>query len=217
MRVPRPPGTASATSLVLKGDTAAFDNTLYVADEKKEEATVLFVGDDKADDPAGLLYYLIRVFPDTSRRSVHVTPRPPGSPLAWESDRTLPLVILTAETSPENARRLREYVKGGGTLAGCAGQARPGRDTGSPRGRRAAGRRGAGAPRRRDARRDRLRSSAVRPAGRRRSTAISPRSTSGNTGSSISLRSAARGSWPGSRTATRPSWRSRSARGASSS
>ena len=116
VRVPRPAGTAAATSLVLKGDTAAFDNTLYVADEMKEEATVLFVGDDRADDPAGLLYYVMRVFPDTARRSVRVLPRPPGSPLAWESDRTLPLVILAAETTSENARRLRAYVEGGGTL-----------------------------------------------------------------------------------------------------
>jgi hypothetical protein len=116
VRVPRPAGTAVPTSLVLKGDTAAFDNTLYVADEKKEEATVLFVGDDRPDDPDGLLYYVMRVFPDTARRSVKVLPRPPGSPLAWESDRTLPLIILDAESSPENARRLREYVIGGGTL-----------------------------------------------------------------------------------------------------
>ena len=35
VRVPRPAGTASPTSLVLKGDAAAFDNTLYVADENE--------------------------------------------------------------------------------------------------------------------------------------------------------------------------------------
>ncbi|MGP0067313.1 MAG: BatA domain-containing protein [Isosphaeraceae bacterium] len=116
VRVPRPEVSASPMSLVLKGDTAAFDNTLYVADEKKEEANVLFVGDDRPDDPAGLLYYVMRVFPETSRRSVKVQPRPPRSPLSWESDRTLPLVILDAETTPENARRLKAYVEGGGTL-----------------------------------------------------------------------------------------------------
>ncbi len=116
VRVPRPEGTVAPASLVLKGDAAGFDNTLYVADEKKEEATVLFVGDDRPDDPDGLLYYVMRVFPDTARRSVKVVPRPSGSPLAWESDRTLPLVFLEAETTSENVRRLRAYVKDGGTL-----------------------------------------------------------------------------------------------------
>ena len=116
VRVPRPPGAAVPSSLVLRGDTAAFDNILYIVDQKKEEATVLFVGDDKPDDPSGLLYYVMRVFPDTSRRSVKVLPRSPASLLSWESDRTLPLAILAAETTPENARRLREYVSGGGTL-----------------------------------------------------------------------------------------------------
>jgi hypothetical protein len=125
VRVPRPAGTAAPTSLVLKGDAASFDNTLYVADEKKEEATVLFVGDDRPDDPDGLLYYVMRVFPDTARRSVKVVPLPPGSPLAWESDRTVPLIILDRETTPENARRLREYVNGGGTLLDVL--TRPGR------------------------------------------------------------------------------------------
>ena len=78
VRVPRPPGTAVPNSLVLKGDTAAFDNTLYIVNEKKEEATVLFVGDDRADDPSGLLYYVMRVFPDTLRRSVRILPRTPA-------------------------------------------------------------------------------------------------------------------------------------------
>ncbi len=217
VRVPRPTGAASATALVLKGDTAAFDNTLYVADEKKEEATVLFVGDDQADDPNGLLYYLLRVFPDTARRSVRVVPRPPGRLLAWESDRTLPLVILTAETTPENARRLKEYVQGGGTLLDVL--ARPGKaetlarivETAPPDVQEPLNSR------------DLMLGEIAfdhplfAPLAGARSTVISPRSTSGSTGSSIPPRSSAHGSWPTSRTAIRPSWRSGSARGASSS
>jgi hypothetical protein len=125
VRVPRPAGTAIANALVLKGDAASFDNTLYVAEERKEEATVPFVGDDKADDPDGLLYYVMRVFPDTAGRTVRVVPSLARDPLAWESDRTIPLVILAAETSPENARRIKEYARGGGTVLVVL--ARPGR------------------------------------------------------------------------------------------
>jgi hypothetical protein len=117
VRVPWHPGSAIPRALVLKGDAAAFDNSLYIAEERADETPVLYVGADKDDDPAGLLYYLLRVFPDTSRRRVRILARPPATALAWDSDRSLPLVIVAAEiTHAENIRRLREYVRGGGTL-----------------------------------------------------------------------------------------------------
>src|SRR5439155_8899849 len=108
--------SAPARALVLTGDAASFDNTLYFVDEKKEEATVLFVGTDQADDPAGLLYYLLRVFPDGARRSVRIDARQPAGTLALEPDRPLPLVIVAAETSRANALELRKYIQDGGTL-----------------------------------------------------------------------------------------------------
>ncbi len=51
----------------------------YVLDEPREEATVLFIGDDKPDDPDGLLFYLMRVFIDTPRRTVKVVAQPPSA------------------------------------------------------------------------------------------------------------------------------------------
>jgi hypothetical protein len=116
VRVPRAKGPAPAQAIVLKGDAAPFDNTLYVVDEPREEATVLFIGDDRADDPDGLLYYLTRVFIDTPRRTVKVVARPTSAPIALDPAHPTPLVILTADTSPDNARRLREHAQSGGTL-----------------------------------------------------------------------------------------------------
>jgi len=116
VRVPRPHDPSSNRCLQLKGDTHGFDNALFFADQRREDATVLYVGPDRADDPAGLLYYLERVFLDTPRRSVRIVAQLPGAVLAWEPDRPPPLVVLTAETTPENIRRLQQYVKDGGTL-----------------------------------------------------------------------------------------------------
>jgi hypothetical protein len=116
VRVPRPSASSALRSLRLSGDSYGFDNTLYFADERKEEAAVLYVGKDEADDPAGLLYYLQRAVQDTPRRSVRVVATLPTATLSLESERSLPLVILTTETSAENARRLQQYVRGGGTL-----------------------------------------------------------------------------------------------------
>lgn len=112
-RLPRPPSSAS---LVLKGDDQPFDNTLYVATEKAEDASVLFVGSDSPDDPNGLLYYLGRVFEDSPRRAVAIEARAAAAPLARPSDRDLPLIVLTSETTPANVAFLRSFVAEGGTL-----------------------------------------------------------------------------------------------------
>jgi hypothetical protein len=116
VRVPSVPHASTHRTLRLRGDTVEFDNTLYLAAGRKDDATVFYVGKDTADDPAGLLYYLERVFQDTPRRSVRVLPKPPKEALGWESERSVPLVVLAGETTPENIDRLRRYVRGGGTL-----------------------------------------------------------------------------------------------------
>jgi hypothetical protein len=116
VRVPRPSGSSPPSMLRLNGDAHGFDNTLYLAAEPRDDATVLYVGGDAADDPNGLFYYLDRVFQETSRRSVRVVASSPAVAVSWGSERPPPLVVLTAETTAENVARLRDYLRGGGTL-----------------------------------------------------------------------------------------------------
>jgi hypothetical protein len=116
VRVPRTKSPAPVESIVLRGDSAPFDNTLFVLDEPRQEASVLFIGDDRPDDKEGLLYYLLRVFIDTPRRSVKVVSQPPTAPIAIDPRHPVSLVILAADTSPEIARRLRDQAQAGATL-----------------------------------------------------------------------------------------------------
>jgi len=116
VRVPRPPGRSAHRSLQLKGDVHAFDNTLYFADERREDVNVLYIGPDRRDDHDGLLYYLDRVFVGGPRQAVHLIAEPPSAAFNPESSKNVSLVVLTSETRPENVRRLQEYVRGGGTL-----------------------------------------------------------------------------------------------------
>jgi hypothetical protein len=116
VRVTRPRDSSSYRTLQLVGDAHAFDNTLFFAEGRREEATVVYVGFDRALDQAGLLYYLERVFSDTPNRRVRVLAQQPKTPLAWEPDHPPALVVLTTEATPENVRQLQQYVQAGGTL-----------------------------------------------------------------------------------------------------
>jgi hypothetical protein len=124
VRVPRPKAT-SARALWLTGDTFDFDNTAYLADDRPEEVKALFVGADRPDDAAGLLYYLERVFVAAQGRTVSVVPTTPSAALDLEPVRSIPLVVMTAETTPANRSRLTKYLEAGGTVLYVV--SRPGR------------------------------------------------------------------------------------------
>ncbi|WP_435015318.1 BatA domain-containing protein [Tundrisphaera sp. TA3] len=115
-RVAKLPRPLASGSLRLRGDDFDYDDTLFVAAEPAEPATVLFVGPDAADDPAGLLYYLTRVFEGDGRRAITVEPRSPTAALTKPADRSLPMIVLAGETTAGNVDFLRSFVRDGGTL-----------------------------------------------------------------------------------------------------
>jgi hypothetical protein len=114
--VPRPKGSGLYRLLRLRGDERAFDNTIYFADERRDEKTVLYIGTDRADDSTGLLYYLERVFVDNPRRTIRIFAQLPTKAVQLEQPSSVPLVIVAAEAGGSNARVLEQYVRGGGTL-----------------------------------------------------------------------------------------------------
>jgi Aerotolerance regulator N-terminal/von Willebrand factor type A domain len=125
VRVPRPQGPGLYRLLRLRGDERGYDNTVYFAEERRDEKTVVYIGADRADDSAGLLYYLERVFVDTPRRTIRIAAQLPNKAVKIEKPSAAPLVILTVETGGANAQVLEHYVRSGGTLLYVA--AAPGR------------------------------------------------------------------------------------------
>ncbi len=114
-RVPRPPATLACPPLRLTGDTQGFDNTLYFADERRGQVTVVYIGGDRGDDPAGLLYYLERVFVESPQQSVRIVSHKPTETLEWNPKAEPQLVVAAAET-PQNLRGLEQYIQRGGTV-----------------------------------------------------------------------------------------------------
>lgn len=116
VRVPRRPEDSASDRLMLLGDAHPFDNTLYLVPTKQQEVPLLYMGSDAADDARGLRYYLERALPETPERKVRLMARRPSQPLA--SDELLEArLIVVGEAVPERqAARLREYLRGGGTV-----------------------------------------------------------------------------------------------------
>ena len=113
VRLPRPESNLQADRIVLRGDDHDFDNTFFVVPPRKQEITLLYAGDDKADDPEGLRYYLqLATCGDPLRQ---VTIAEPQDAATASPDKT-PLIVVARPLTQSTAAAYRTYVEQGGTL-----------------------------------------------------------------------------------------------------
>ncbi len=111
-----PRGAGAAADAILrptgrsgsKGDAYGFDNTLYFADERREECDrpLRRRRPGRRSRPA----FSITWSASSSTRPAEACASflsSPAAALAWEPDHPPPLVVLTAETTAENIRRLQ--------------------------------------------------------------------------------------------------------------
>ncbi|HWF18738.1 MAG TPA: BatA domain-containing protein [Verrucomicrobiae bacterium] len=91
--------------LELSGDDVDFDNAAYFVAPETEVVKIVYFGADSADEPAGLRYYLQRVFQPTPRREIKFVP---GESLS-QSD----FAIVPGKLGPEQCAALRDWLAGG--------------------------------------------------------------------------------------------------------
>jgi hypothetical protein len=116
VRLPRNADAQSADRIVLRGDDHDFDNTFYVVPLEMQQAAVLYVGADVADDAQGLLHYLKLAVTNDALRTVTVrTPAAADAPPLL-GDPAPQLVVVSHSVSPEWEAILRPYVERGGML-----------------------------------------------------------------------------------------------------
>ena len=126
VRVPPPVGQSLAGQrLKLSGDDCDFDNTLNFAARPQSEISVVFIGADAANDPAGLRYYLERALTDGAMRAMIFKAVWPGEELKLESPTITPLVVVAAEPTAEQAESLLRHVEAGGTVLWVVQSAEP--------------------------------------------------------------------------------------------
>ncbi len=112
--VPAPKSNGSVgESLVLTGDDADFDNTVYLLPPKPSKLQLLFLGADGESDSTQLLYYLKRASQQTRRQIVDVINREPSQQLLPTDLQTAQLLIVS-ETPPEaQINAARDFARNG--------------------------------------------------------------------------------------------------------
>jgi hypothetical protein len=125
VRMKRPAGAAglAADRLVLRGDSADFDNVLYVAPPRAESVKVVFLrggsggeGDDRADDPNGLRYYLQSALADTAARKVEFAGESAGGPVTAQELANARLVVVAGPLSAQTLAVVRGFAEAGGDV-----------------------------------------------------------------------------------------------------
>jgi hypothetical protein len=116
IRIRRPPTPAAAERLRLSGDAFDFDNTLYFSAGDNAPTSVLYLGDDRGDDPQNLRFYLERALSEGISRSVSLETATPDKLLAPHTPTTVPLMVVADTLSNDQARGLRAYAKAGGSV-----------------------------------------------------------------------------------------------------
>ncbi|HEY2252800.1 MAG TPA: BatA domain-containing protein [Planctomycetaceae bacterium] len=116
VRLPRTPETLQADRIVLRGDDDPFDNTFYAVPPRKQNATLLYVGNDQADDPQGLQYYLRLAVANDPLRQIEVRRLEAGKSTAAYAEPEPKLAVASQAVTAEFARELDAFVERGGTL-----------------------------------------------------------------------------------------------------
>jgi hypothetical protein len=116
VKLPRGDDELEADRIVLRGDDHEFDNTFYVVPPRKQQATLLYVGSDAADDPQGLLYYLRLAVGSDPLRQVEIRPLAAGEEPQPAGTPAPQLVVISRPVEPAQQEALRAYVERGGLL-----------------------------------------------------------------------------------------------------
>ena len=109
-------GPSRADRLILAGDDADFDNTLYVAPRATDAVRVVYVGDDAPDDTKGLLFFFRTAAADTPLRKVELATRKATEPVTDADLLGARLAVITGAVAADRVPTLRRFVGAGGDV-----------------------------------------------------------------------------------------------------
>jgi hypothetical protein len=115
VRVPQRTDGKAPGKLVLTGDDHDFDNALYIAPHLIHKVNILFIGNDSAADPEGMLYYVRRAFRAVGSLDPSVISRLPED-LTDADIEAAHLIIAADAIAPGHIDSIRRYLQSGRTF-----------------------------------------------------------------------------------------------------
>ncbi|MSU34080.1 MAG: VWA domain-containing protein [Pedosphaera sp.] len=114
--VPFPQGAADADRIVLTGDDADFDNTVFVVALPTNRLTVLYLGADLETNSRLPQYFLRRALPSGGHQIREVLARPPSMAIPPAELEASALVIVTDSLPEITMTQLRRHLLAGHTI-----------------------------------------------------------------------------------------------------
>jgi hypothetical protein len=109
-------GTDASARVVLTGDDAAFDNSIFVIPPKTDEIRIVFLGQEAEDDTTQALYYLRRAFQETRQQKVNIVVRKNDEALSPTELAEVQLIIICDELAEARAQQVKQWVEQGKTI-----------------------------------------------------------------------------------------------------
>jgi hypothetical protein len=128
VRVPQPPKDLKHPRLALSGDDHEFDNTLFIVPRRRDEVKVAYLGDDAANDPQGLQFYLERALASNSQREATIERVAFDGDIKFDPAAKPELVVVSKTLSQSQARQVQDFISEGGALTYVMVEASDGAD-----------------------------------------------------------------------------------------
>ncbi|MSU51274.1 MAG: VWA domain-containing protein, partial [Opitutus sp.] len=114
--VPVTKGGPILDQITLRGDDEEFDNTVFFIPSAQQRATVLWIGQDVAEDAKQPLFFLRRALAETPRVLVQVVAVAPSAPLLPTDVAAASVIFISDAVSTATATALREQALAGRTI-----------------------------------------------------------------------------------------------------
>ncbi len=111
--VPGGPNSVPGLKLVLRGDDHNFDNTLYLAPKLDQQVNILYIGNENAENPERMLYYIQRAFQPTGTLKPRVVFRRDDKALVDTEILAAHLIIVADSINQEQIIPLRQNIEAG--------------------------------------------------------------------------------------------------------
>jgi hypothetical protein len=121
--LPIPTNSAGLQRILLRGDVAPFDNTLFVQPPQPVPLHLVYLGEDAATEARKPLFFLGRALPDSRRQSVRFTTRKPADPVPAADLADARIIVVTAPLPATVADSLHARMQAGQTVLFAPGAA----------------------------------------------------------------------------------------------